>query len=97
MERKDQNATLTLAEEDHGAARAAQRLVRCGRDDVGVLKGRRDEAGGDEARDVGHVGQEPETFFSRESFFIPRFFQVEDCRSEQGESKEREREREQAS
>ena len=52
-------ARAHLAEEDHGAARPPQALVRRSGDDVGVLKRRRHQAGGDEAADVGHVGQEP--------------------------------------
>ena len=48
-----------LAVEDHGAARAAQRLVRGGGDHIRVLKGRRHEAGGHQAADVRHVRQQP--------------------------------------
>jgi len=59
---KQNTNQLTLAVEDHRAARAAQRLVRRGGDDVGVLEGARDQSRGDEARDVGHVGKEPRVF-----------------------------------
>jgi hypothetical protein len=45
----------TLAEEDHGTARATQRLVGGGGDNVGVVEWRGDDLGGNEARDVGHV------------------------------------------
>jgi hypothetical protein len=44
-----------LAEEDHGASRASQRLVGSGGDNVGVGEGRGDDACCDETRDVGHV------------------------------------------
>ncbi len=44
--------------EDHAAARAAQRLVRRRRRDVGERDGIRIEAGRDEARDVRDVGEE---------------------------------------
>ncbi len=40
---------------DHAAARAAQRLVRGGGNDVGMRHGTRMDACGDEAGDVGHV------------------------------------------
>jgi hypothetical protein len=42
-------------EEDHGASWATQRLVGGGGHDVGIFKWRRDDLGGDETRDVGHV------------------------------------------
>ena len=44
--------------EDHGAARAAQRLVRGGRDDMGVREGARMRAAGHQAREVRHVDHE---------------------------------------
>jgi hypothetical protein len=44
-----------LAEEDHGAAGAAEGLVRGGGDEVAVGEGRLVDAGGDEPGDVGHV------------------------------------------
>ena len=52
-------AAHALAEEDHRAARPAQRLVRRRGDHVGVLKGGRDEARRDQPRNVGHVSEEP--------------------------------------
>lgn len=45
----------TFAEEDQGSSRPSKRLVRGGGDDVSVLEGRRDDAGGDESGDVCHV------------------------------------------
>mmetsp|Transcript_15977 Transcript_15977/g.53888 ORF Transcript_15977/g.53888 Transcript_15977/m.53888 type:complete len:241 (-) Transcript_15977:392-1114(-) len=49
----------SLAVEDHGAARPSERLVRRRRHDVGRVERRRDHAGGDEAGNVRHVGEEP--------------------------------------
>ena len=43
-------------EEDHAGARAAQRLVRRRRDDVGVVEGAGHDAAGHQAADVRHVG-----------------------------------------
>ena len=63
--------------------------MRRGRDNVGVLEGRGDEAGGDEAGDVGHVGEEPwvlKVFLGGVSKVF--FFEWRDCRGEQGEQKE---------
>ena len=51
------HGTTHLAVEDHGAARAAERLVRGGGDDVGGVEGRRDHLGRHEAADVRHVGE----------------------------------------
>jgi hypothetical protein len=48
----------SLAEEDHGTARATERLVGGGGDDVAVGEGRLVHAGGDETGDVGHVHEE---------------------------------------
>lgn len=45
----------TLAEEDHCAARATERLVGGGSDDISVLERRRDDFGSDKSRDVSHV------------------------------------------
>ena len=45
----------TTAEEDHGTTGSTKRLVGGGGDDIGVFKGRLDDTGGDETRDVGHV------------------------------------------
>lgn len=50
-------ALQALPKEDHGPAGAPQRLVRRGRDDVGVVEGARHNTGSNEAADVGHVGQ----------------------------------------
>ena len=47
-----------LAAEDHAAARAAERLVDRRRDDVGVRDRARVLAGGDQAREMGHVDEE---------------------------------------
>ena len=44
--------------EDHAAARAAQRLVRGGGDDVGVRERAGVQARRDEAGDVGHVDEQ---------------------------------------
>ena len=52
------DALLSLAVEDHGAARAAQRLVRRGGDHVAVLEGAGDLLGANQAGDVGHVGEQ---------------------------------------
>ncbi len=49
---------VLLAAEDQPAARAAERLVHGGRDDVGVGHRARVQAGGDEAGEVGHVDDE---------------------------------------
>ena len=46
---------VLLAAQDHAAAAAADRLVDRRRDDVGVRHRARVQAGGDEAREVGHV------------------------------------------
>ncbi len=46
------------AAEDEAAARAAQRLVRRRRDDVGVREGAGVQPGRHEAGDVGHVDEE---------------------------------------
>ena len=51
-------AELGVLAEDHAAARAAQRLVRRRRHDVGVRHRARMEAGGDEAGDVRDVDHE---------------------------------------
>mmetsp|Transcript_15044 Transcript_15044/g.39547 ORF Transcript_15044/g.39547 Transcript_15044/m.39547 type:complete len:430 (+) Transcript_15044:388-1677(+) len=48
-----------LAVENHGTARAAERLVGGGGHDVRVIERRRNAAGGDEARDVSHVREQP--------------------------------------
>ena len=48
-----------LAVEDHGAARATQRLVRGGGDHVGVVERRRHQASSHQAADVRHVCQQP--------------------------------------
>ena len=47
-----------LAEEDHGAARAAEGFVCGGGDYVGVEEGGGNDAGGDQAGYVGHVDDE---------------------------------------
>mmetsp|Transcript_3376 Transcript_3376/g.10447 ORF Transcript_3376/g.10447 Transcript_3376/m.10447 type:complete len:478 (+) Transcript_3376:332-1765(+) len=47
-----------LPVEDHRAARPPQRLVRRGGDDVRVVEGGGDDVGGDQARDVSHVGEQ---------------------------------------
>lgn len=52
------SGTDALAEEDHGTTGTAERLVRCGGDDVSVLERRRDDTSGDETRDVSHVDNE---------------------------------------
>mmetsp|Transcript_21342 Transcript_21342/g.53786 ORF Transcript_21342/g.53786 Transcript_21342/m.53786 type:complete len:436 (+) Transcript_21342:112-1419(+) len=52
-------ALLALAVEDHRAAGAAQRLVRGGGHHVGVVEGRGNQARSHQARDVGHVRQQP--------------------------------------
>lgn len=44
-----------LAEEDHGTTRATEGLVGGGGDDISVLEGGRDDAGGNETGDVSHV------------------------------------------
>mmetsp|Transcript_10413 Transcript_10413/g.25550 ORF Transcript_10413/g.25550 Transcript_10413/m.25550 type:complete len:289 (+) Transcript_10413:236-1102(+) len=49
---------VLLLVEDHTAAGAAQGLVRGGGDDVGVQEGVGHQVGGNEARDVRHVGHE---------------------------------------
>ncbi len=49
---------VRLLAEDHAAARAAERLVRRRRDDVGDADRRRMHPGGDEACDVRDVGRE---------------------------------------
>ena len=51
-------AELCILAEDHAAARAAQRLVRRRRDDVGVRDRARVKASGDEAGDVRNVDHE---------------------------------------
>mmetsp|Transcript_8304 Transcript_8304/g.12076 ORF Transcript_8304/g.12076 Transcript_8304/m.12076 type:complete len:462 (-) Transcript_8304:187-1572(-) len=52
------NTTLSLSEVDHSTSGASQRLVGGGRHDVGVLEGSGEHAAQDEARDVGHVGDQ---------------------------------------
>ena len=47
-----------LAEEDHGAAGAAERFMRGGCHDVGVEEGGGDDACGDQAGYVGHIDDE---------------------------------------
>jgi hypothetical protein len=51
-------AAGAFAEEDHGAAGAAEGFVGGGGDDVGVGEGGGDHVRGDEAGDVRHVGEE---------------------------------------
>lgn len=51
-------AADAAAEEDHGAAGAAEGLVAGGGDDVGVGEGAGHDLGGHETGDVGHVGHE---------------------------------------
>lgn len=48
-------AAHTLAEEDHGTTGSAEGFVGGGGDDVGVLKGRRNDAGSNQTRNVSHV------------------------------------------
>mmetsp|Transcript_59875 Transcript_59875/g.129806 ORF Transcript_59875/g.129806 Transcript_59875/m.129806 type:complete len:323 (+) Transcript_59875:642-1610(+) len=50
--------THTLPEEDHGAARSSERLVRSGGDHVSELERRGDDAGNDESGDMRHVRHE---------------------------------------
>lgn len=47
-----------LAEEDHGAAGATERLVSGGGDDVSVEEGGGDNLGGDKTRNVCHINNE---------------------------------------
>ena len=49
---------IFLAAENQAAARAAQRLVRGGRDEVGIGHGTRVHAGSDKARDMRHVHEQ---------------------------------------
>ena len=49
------NGPDALAEEDHGTARATERLVGGGGDDIGVLERRGDNTGGNKAGNVGNV------------------------------------------
>lgn len=51
-------ATDAAAEEDHGAARAAEGLVAGGGNDVGVGEGAGEDLSGDETRNMGHIGHE---------------------------------------
>lgn len=52
------SAAHTLAEEDHGTTGATKRLVGGGSDNIGVLEGRRNDTGGDQSGDMGHINDE---------------------------------------
>lgn len=52
------SAADALAEENHGTAGSTQRFVGGSCDNIGVLKRRRDNASGNQARDVSHVDNE---------------------------------------
>ena len=47
-----------LTVEDHTSPRPTQCLMRGGGDDVAVVEGALDDVGGDQTRDVSHVGQQ---------------------------------------
>lgn len=51
-------AADTLAVEDHGTARATERLVGGGSDNVGIGEGRRNDASSNQTGNVGHVNNE---------------------------------------
>lgn len=55
------DGTNTLAEEDHGTTRTTERLVGSGGNNVGILEGSRDDLGGNETGDVGHVDNKVST------------------------------------
>lgn len=50
-------ASDTLAEEDERTAGTTETLVAGGGDDVSILEGAGEDLGGDQARDVGHIGE----------------------------------------
>ena len=56
--RVDLLGDLLVVGQDHAAARAAERLVRRRRDDVGMRERARNETGSDEAGEVRHVDEE---------------------------------------
>ena len=56
--RVDLLADLFVVRQDHAAARAAQRLVRGGGDDMGVRQRARMDAAGDQAGEMRHVDHE---------------------------------------